>query len=254
MKIAYFAQHQVDELIADESAYEHVRRLMPDAPEAKVRARTGAIGFSQSAADTVTSKLSGGEKARLLLGLATFGGTHVVILDEPTNHLDIDSRAALIEAINDYPGTVILVSHDRYLLDACAERLLLVADGHVTPFEGDLRDYQRYVLSGGAAKPGNGGGSDQPRLGRAEMRRASADKRAALADLRKRVRGAEAATRRLETEIARLDAALAAPDAFATDPGKAAALAKARSDAASKLAAAEEEWLSASAAYEAASA
>ena len=92
-------------------------------------------------------KLSGGEKARLLLGLATFAGPHLLILDEPTNHLDIDSRAALIEAINDYPGAVILVSHDRYLLEACADRLWLVADGKVTPFDGDLDDYRRLVLS-----------------------------------------------------------------------------------------------------------
>ena len=82
-----------------------------------------------------------------MLGLATFGGPHLLILDEPTNHLDIDSRAALIEAINDYPGAVILVSHDRHLLDACADRLWLVADGKVTPFDGDLDDYRRRVLS-----------------------------------------------------------------------------------------------------------
>ena len=100
---------------------------MPEAPEAKVRARVGAIGFSGLAANNAVKTLSGGEKARLLLGLATFAAPHLIILDEPTNHLDIDSRAALIEAINDYPGAVILVSHDRYLLEACADRLWLVA-------------------------------------------------------------------------------------------------------------------------------
>ena len=102
---------------------------MPDAPEARVRARAGAIGFPQALADTPAGQLSGGEKARLLLGLATFCGPHLVVLDEPTNHLDIDSRAALIAAINAYPGAVILVSHDRHLIEACADRLLLVADG-----------------------------------------------------------------------------------------------------------------------------
>ena len=125
---------------------------MPDAPEAKVRARAGAIGFSGAAADTPVANLSGGEKARLLLGLATFAGPHLVILDEPTNHLDIDSRAALVEAINDYPGAVILVSHDRYLLEACADRLWLVADGTVAPYEGDLDDYRRIVLGREARK------------------------------------------------------------------------------------------------------
>ena len=147
LDVAYFAQHQLDELNPDGSAYDHVRRLMPDAPEAKVRARAGAIGFSAEAADTPSANLSGGEKARLLLGLATHAGPHLVVLDEPTNHLDIDSRAALIEAINDYPGAVILVSHDRYLIEACADRLWLVADGQVTPFDGDLDDYRRLVLA-----------------------------------------------------------------------------------------------------------
>src|SRR5262245_10122626 len=147
LEVGYFAQHQLDELDANDSAYEHLRRLMADAPEAQVRARAGAIGFPQELADTPSGELSGGEKARLLLGLATFGGAHLVMLDEPTNHLDIDSRAALIAAINDFPGAVILVSHDRYLIEACADRLLLVADGRAAPFDGDLDDYRRLVLS-----------------------------------------------------------------------------------------------------------
>src|SRR5262249_8642988 len=121
--IAYFAQHQLDELSEEASPYDHVRRLMPDAPESKVRGRAGAIGFSGKAADTPVKSLSGGEKARLLLGLATFYGPNMIILDEPTNHLDIDSRAALAEAINEFPGAVIMVSHDRYLIEACADRL-----------------------------------------------------------------------------------------------------------------------------------
>src|SRR5499427_857569 len=145
LEVGYFAQHQLDELHEDEGAYGHLRRLMPDAPESRVRARAGAVGFSGAMADTPAGELSGGEKARLLLGLATFGGPHLVVLDEPTNHLDIDSRAALIAAINDYPGAVILVSHDRYLLEACADRLLLVANGEVAPFDGDLDDYRRLV-------------------------------------------------------------------------------------------------------------
>ena len=146
LKVGYFAQHQLDELDEDRSPYDHVRDLMPEQPEAKVRAKAGAIGFSGLAANNAVKTLSGGEKARLLLGLATFAAPHLVILDEPTNHLDIDSRAALIEAINDYPGAVILVSHDRYLLEACADRLWLVAGGTVTPFDGDLDDYRRSVL------------------------------------------------------------------------------------------------------------
>src|SRR4051794_37210861 len=150
LQVAYFAQHQLDELVPTQSVFDHVRRLMREEPEAKVRARAGGIGFPGARADTPVETLSGGEKARLLLGLATFEGPHLVILDEPTNHLDIDSRAALIEAINDYPGAVILVSHDQHLIEACADRLWLVGEGTVAPYEGDLDDYRRLVLGGEA--------------------------------------------------------------------------------------------------------
>src|SRR5919205_1944629 len=153
LSIPYFAQHQLDELNEDASAYDHVRKLMGDAPEAKVRASAGAIGFSGKAADTKAGKLSGGEKARLLLGLATFFGPNMIILDEPTNHLDIDSRAALAEAINEFPGAVIMVSHDRYLIEACADRLWVVADRTVTSYDGDLEDYRRLVLSAARKTP-----------------------------------------------------------------------------------------------------
>ena len=147
LSVGYFAQHQLDELNLDGSPYDHIRRLMPDAPESKVRARVGAIGFSGKAGDTLVKSLSGGEKARLLLGLATFFGPNMIILDEPTNHLDIDSRAALAEAINEFPGAVIMVSHDRYLIEACADRLWVVANRTVTSYDGDLDDYRRMVLS-----------------------------------------------------------------------------------------------------------
>src|SRR6201990_2022723 len=147
LSIGYFAQHQVDELNLDGSPYDHVRRLMPDATENKGGGRTGAIGFSGKAADTIVKSLSGGEKARLLLGLATFYTPNLIILDEPTNHLDIDSRAALAEAINEFPGAIIMVSHDRYLIEACADRLWVVADRAVTNYDGDLDEYRRMVLS-----------------------------------------------------------------------------------------------------------
>src|SRR4051795_7977049 len=167
LKVAYFAQHQLDELDPAASAYLHLRRLMPDAAEPRVRARAGAIGFPGEMADTTVGNLSGGEKSRLLLGLATFEGAHLLILDEPTNHLDIDSRAALIEAINSYPGAVILVSHDRYLIEACADRLWLVGNGAVTPFEGDLDDYRRFVLGSGDADARKAMSDPMPRVSRA---------------------------------------------------------------------------------------
>jgi ATP-binding cassette subfamily F protein 3 len=255
LEVGYFAQHQLDELHADEGAYAHLRRLMPDAPEAKVRARAGAAGFPQALADTPSGQLSGGEKARLLLGLATFSGPHLLMLDEPTNHLDIDSRSALIAAINSYPGAVILVSHDRYLIEACADRLLLVANGQAAPFDGDLDDYRRLVLSErGANSKGADGRRDSaaPRSGRADLRRAAAEKRIELAPLRRQIAKAEAAVARHNAEIARIDALLAEAGLFARDPAKGSALAKARADHADALAEAEEDWLKASAAFEAA--
>src|SRR6478752_4721252 len=164
LSVGYFAQHQVDELNLDGSAYDHVRRLMPNAPETKVRGRTGAIGFSGKAGDTLVKSLSGGEKARLLLGLATFFGPNMIILDEPTNHLDIDSRAALAEAINEFPGAVIMVSHDRYLIEACADQLWVVANQTVTAYDGDLDEYRRMVLSIGDVRPASRErGSDRAR-------------------------------------------------------------------------------------------
>ncbi|MGD9920564.1 MAG: ATP-binding cassette domain-containing protein, partial [Pseudorhodoplanes sp.] len=251
LRIAYFAQHQLDELRPKDSVYDHVRRLMPDEPEAKVRAKAGAIGFSAQRADAAVETLSGGEKARLMLGLATFGGPHLVILDEPTNHLDIDSRAALSEAINDYPGAVILVSHDRYLLEASVDRLWIVQNGGVASYDGDLDDYRRLILSGKASDTRNHAEASERKPG-AEARKTSGERRAELAALKKRITVAEDLTRKLAAEIDNIDAKLA--ELFASDPGKAAQLAKLRTETAGKLAQAEEEWLDASTAYEAAQA
>jgi ATP-binding cassette subfamily F protein 3 len=246
LRVAYFAQHQLDELHEDESTYDHVRRLMPDAPEAKVRARAGQIGFSGAAADTPVEKLSGGEKARLMLGLATFAGPHLVILDEPTNHLDIDSRAALIEAINDFPGAVILVSHDRYLLEATVERLWSVDNGGVAPYDGDLNDYRRRVLSDRRDE-----GERRAPRSPADTPRTPTGKRSELASLKKRIAAAEETVKRLTAQIEKLDAALAAPDLFAKDPAKGADLARQRTDAAAELVKAEEDWLALSGELEA---
>jgi ATP-binding cassette subfamily F protein 3 len=245
MEVAYFAQHQLDELVPTQSVYDHVRRLMPDAPEAKVRARAGSIGFPGERADTPVETLSGGEKARLLLGLATFRGPHLVILDEPTNHLDIDSRAALVEAINDYPGAAILVSHDRHLIEACADRLWLVGDGTVSPYEGDLDDYRRLVLG----REARAAWQHDARISRTDQRRAAAEKREELKPLKRRIDKAEQAVAQLTAEIALIDAELAT-DLFARDPAKATELSRSRARAAGALAHAEEDWLSASAEYE----
>jgi ATP-binding cassette subfamily F protein 3 len=248
LSIGYFAQHQVDELNLDGSPYEHVRKLMPDAPETKVRGRTGAIGFSGKAGDTLVRSLSGGEKARLLLGLATFFGPNMIILDEPTNHLDIDSRAALAEAINEFPGAVIMVSHDRYLIEACADQLWVVADHAVTNYDGDLDDYRRMVLSarGMRANSRDRGGNEKGN-GRDKPARNKSEKRVPL---KQKISDAETEITRINGIITKIDTALALPDLFKRDPKQAAQLSKARAGAASALLRAEEEWLAASSQYD----
>ena len=249
ISIAYFAQHQLDELNEDASPYDHVRKLMPDAPETKVRGRTGAIGFSGKAGDTLVKSLSGGEKARLLLGLATFFGPNMIILDEPTNHLDIDSRAALAEAINEFPGAVIMVSHDRYLIEACADQLWVVADHTVTTYDGDLDDYRRMVLSARGMRTNSrdrGGGSERGG-GRDKPQRIKAEKRVPL---KQKISDAEAEIARINGIISKIDTALTLPDLFKRDPKQAAQLSKARAGAASALQRAEEEWLAASSQYD----
>ncbi len=247
LSVGYFAQHQLDELNEDGTPYTHIRKLLPDAPEAKVRARAGAIGFSSAAADTPVKNLSGGEKARLLLGLATFFGPQLIILDEPTNHLDIDSRAALAEAINEFPGAVIMVSHDRYLIDACADRLWVVANRAVSTYDGDLDDYSREILSARGQRTPRDATAARSRRSRAQTRRSKTGR------CGKRLRTPRPRSNASTRIIAKIDAALALPDIFSREPAKAAQLSKARSAAAEALQRAEEDWLEASASLEAAS-
>jgi ATP-binding cassette subfamily F protein 3 len=158
LRIGYFAQHQVDELHLDETPLQHIQRLRPEEGQAKLRARLAGFGLMADQADTVVARLSGGQKARLSLLLATIDAPHLLILDEPTNHLDIESREALVEALTEYPGAVILVSHDMHLLGLVADRLWLVKGGAVTPYTEDLEAYRRQLLAGEdamkiAAKP-----------------------------------------------------------------------------------------------------
>ena len=248
LSVGYFAQHQTDELDLAGSPYDHVRRLMPDAPESKVRARVGAIGFSGKAGDTTVRNLSGGEKARLLLGLATFAAPNMIILDEPTNHLDIDSRAALAEAINEFPGAIIMVSHDRYLIEACADQLWVVADRTVTPYDDDLDNYRRAVLSSRGAQTASSRDRAVDSRTRDKTSRPKAERRTSP---KQRVSEAEAEIARISEIIAKIDAALAMPDLYQRDPKQAAQLGKARTAAAAALQRAEDEWLAASAVLDA---
>jgi ATP-binding cassette subfamily F protein 3 len=236
MKVGYFAQHTLDGLELDETPYQHVRTRMPSQMgEAQVRGRVARIGFSGARADVPVKSLSGGEKARLAMGLAVFDAPHLLILDEPTNHLDIDSRSALVDALTEYEGAVILVSHDRHLLDACADELWLVAQGTVKPFDGTLDDYQKIVLK--AAR------SDGEPKSAAPTDEVSRTKRASPSSLRHKLKQVEEVVAKLEPEIARLDKELAVPDLYARGSAKAAELAKQRMSLAAALAEAEELWI-----------
>jgi len=235
LEVGFFAQHQVDDLDLSDTPYRAVARLMPDAPESRVRARAAQMGFSGERADTKVDQLSGGEKARLLMGLSTFHGPHLIILDEPTNHLDIDSRAALVEAINDFTGAVVLVSHDRYLLEACADRLWLVADGAVKEFDGDIDDYTKLVLQASR-------GGDVAKASKVVEKKPN-PVREKRGNSQKKIQALEERIARFGDLIARIDETLGDGSAFAKDPQKAAALANQRGELETALAAAEEEWL-----------
>ncbi|HXW18952.1 MAG TPA: ABC-F family ATP-binding cassette domain-containing protein [Roseiarcus sp.] len=254
LEVGYFAQHQVEELDLALTPFGYVAALIPDAPESKKRARAAEMGFSGARADTKVALLSGGEKARLLMGLAAFQTPQLLILDEPTNHLDIDSRGELIEAINDYEGACVLISHDKRLLEACVDRLWLVADGAVKPFEGDIEDYRRFVLTGASspAKEVEGAAMKSPRR-LAEAPPEAGRTRRDSGPLRKEIAAAEDKMHRFADLLARVDEALAKPDAFTGDDAfKMRDLLRQRGDLEKALAAAEELWLSLSSEAEAA--
>ncbi|MEL6644635.1 MAG: ABC-F family ATP-binding cassette domain-containing protein [Pseudomonadota bacterium] len=186
LRIGYFAQHQLDELYPDETPLDHLRRERPEETPAKLRARLAGFGIGPAQAETVAGKLSGGQKARLSLLLATLDAPHILVLDEPTNHLDMESREALVEALTDYSGAVIIVSHDMHLLGLVADRLWLVKDGRVAPYDGDLEGYRREILSEPAPKE------------KAEKPKAKRPDKAAMQSLRSEVRTCEARVTKLE--------------------------------------------------------
>ena len=240
LSIAMFAQHQLDDLFPDETPVEHVATLMRDQPVPRVRSRVAQMGLPTNRMDTPAKDLSGGERARLLLGLTTFAGPNLLILDEPTNHLDIDSREALIRALNDYEGAVILISHDRHLVEATVDRLLLVADGGVAPFDGDIEDYKKYVLER-AGQDRRGGGSGTGSAG--SKRKNAAARREELAPLKKKIKEAEETLAKLQKQLAKVETELSDPTIFQRNAPRGAYLSKSLSDTTKAIAATEEEWL-----------
>ncbi|MDR3495712.1 MAG: ABC-F family ATP-binding cassette domain-containing protein [Ancalomicrobiaceae bacterium] len=250
LDVAMFAQHQLDDLSPEETPVEHVARRMKDQPQARIRSRVAQMGLPTNRMDTPAKDLSGGERARLLLGLVTFGGPNLLILDEPTNHLDIDSRDALMRALNDYEGAVIVISHDRHLIEATVDRLLLVADGGVSPFDGDIEDYKRYILERAASDRRDSGDPHDATSSSQERRKVAAQKREQLAPLKKKIKAAEDRLAALQKDVAKIDKALEDPLLFQKNPERGAALSKTRADAVRAIAEVEEQWLELSAAYE----
>jgi ATP-binding cassette, subfamily F, member 3 len=239
----FFAQHQIEEMRPEASAYDHLAMLMPEALPETVRARLGSFGFGQEKAFVPVADLSGGERARLNLALVTHAAPALLILDEPTNHLDIESREVLVQAINDFPGAVVLVSHDEHLIELIAERLWLVSGGTALPFDGDLADYRRLVLERDRS---TGNGPSPPEADRRRAaRRQAAERRRELDPLKQKARLAEEEVARLTRERDALDRSLARGGGIS--PGGAL---KRRAELVRMIERAETDWLAATEAFE----
>ena len=246
LKVGYFAQHQTDELVGGESPVAHMARAMPRALPPQARAQLARFGLDAARADTPVASLSGGEKARLLLALATREAPHLLILDEPTNHLDIDAREALVRALADFSGAVLLITHDPHLVELVADRLWLVADGSVRPFDGDLDDYRTLLVE--RARPA---ASREPAGGRRDERRERAEARVSTAPLRRRAKEAEVLLARLAKERAAIEGKLADPGLYVSARVAEVTAAQTRMAAiARETEAAERDWLEAAEALE----
>jgi ATP-binding cassette subfamily F protein 3 len=237
LTVGYFAQHQLDEISPERTPYSYFASLMPDAAESQRRAKLGAYGFGATLADSRCDTLSGGEKARLLFALAAFHAPHILVLDEPTNHLDVDSREALIMAINDYEGAVILISHDRHIIETCVDDLWLVSEGTVKRFDGDMDDYTRLVLDKAReSRRGERAAKQAPVEQRVNPRPSAAATQKAVEKLDRRME-------EIRGKIDILDKALSDPEIFSNEPKKAADFGKLRARLAADLETLENEWL-----------
>jgi ATP-binding cassette subfamily F protein 3 len=245
MRVGWFHQHQIEVLDTDDTPLQIISRELTGRTEAQRRARLGAFGFGVDRATTRIESLSGGERARLLINLIGLDAPHLVLLDEPTNHLDIDSRKALLEALNDYEGAVVLITHDRSLMEMVADRLWLTDAGTVRPFDGDMEDYARFVLDRARAA------SKAPSPGKEKVAPRPV---APLGPLKRRLEAAEATLARETLALAEADSTLAHPDLHRRTPAEVATLAERRARLLVRLAKAEAAWLEAAEAFETAGA
>jgi len=255
LKVGYFTQYQVEELDADDTPLTHMSRLMRGATPSAVRAQLGRFGFSGAMAEQKVGLMSGGERARLALALITRDAPHLLILDEPTNHLDVDTREALVQALAGFDGAVVVVSHDRHMIEASADRLVLVDSGRASPYDGSIDDYTASIL-GRDATGEKAKAPAAPREDPKEARRRAAAQREATAALRKAVKEAEQGIAKHTARRAAIDRALFDP--ATAEPGDAkrtaSALMQERGQVEAALADAEAAWVKASEALEAANA
>src|SRR5215218_7989117 len=233
MRVGYFTQYQVEELHGEDTPLQHMTRAMSGSAPGAVRAQLGRFGFSGDKATTLVGKLSGGERARLALALITREAPHLLILDEPTNHLDVDSREALVQALNGYDGAVIIVSHDRHMIELTADRLVLVENGGAAEYCGSVDDYIDLVLGRGVT------GAESPKRERHD-RKAAARLREDARALKKAAAEAEAASARLAAQCSAIDRAMFDPANAASEFANLpiSELGKRRAEIATELAAA----------------
>jgi len=246
MRVGYFTQYQVEELDGGDTPLEHMTRQMKGATPGAVRAQLGRFGFSGAKATTEVGRLSGGERARLALALITREAPHMLILDEPTNHLDVDAREALVQALNNYEGAVVVVSHDRHMIEAAADRLVLVDNGTAVDFDGSIEDYTDMILGKGPAAGG------KPKVSGKEARKAAAEARERDKALRDALKAAEAEIRRLTERRAEIDLAMFDPSSAMPADAKLtmSALMQARGRIERDLEVAETRWMEAGEALE----
>jgi ATP-binding cassette subfamily F protein 3 len=251
MEVGWFHQHQIEALDPTDTPLEIIRRAMPEAADSQRRSKLAQFGLGFDKQETTVANLSGGERARLLLNLVAMAAPHLLILDEPTNHLDIDSRRMLLDALNEYEGAVILITHDRSLMELVADRLWLAADGGVRPFEGDMDDYAKFVLD--RARQAAKGPSQVKREAEPAPPPAKPAPNPAMAGpLKRKLEAAEQTLARCTSQLAELDHALADPTLYVKDPAKARELGERREKAQGRLDKAEAEWIAAAEAYDAA--
>ena len=251
LRVGYFSQDQEESLDYEATPFDHMNRALgPGAGEAKVRAQLGRFGFSRDRANLKVGVLSGGEKTRLLLALATRAAPHMLLLDEPTNHLDLDARASLVDAINDFEGAVVLVSHDTHLVKMVADTLWLVAGGTVKSFDGDIDEYQAKLLSERGAKPAKRDERPADAGSKKDQRKASADNRAQKAPLKKAVDSAEKMLARLTAQLDGVVAKLGDPATYTGPATVVTDLQREKARLEREVANAEQRWLNAQEALE----